>query len=70
MYIIKLNLGNIYTRKSASSNFVVSKLGKIQMESSGLVVRLNWRKFFSTLRSGSMLTVSNDINKRISLYLY
>jgi hypothetical protein len=70
MYIIKLNLGNIYTRKSASSNFVISKLGRIQMESGGLVVRLNWRKFFTTLRSGATFTVSNDISKRLNLYIF
>jgi hypothetical protein len=69
MYIIKLNLGNIYARKSASSNFVISKLGVINRESDGIVARVNWRKFFSILRTGAYVSVSGDLNKRLNLYL-
>jgi len=69
MYIIKLNLGNIYAQKSESSNFVISKLGVITRESNGVVARLHWRKFFSVLRTGARVSISGDLNKRVSLYL-
>jgi hypothetical protein len=69
MYIIKLNLGNVYARKSASSNFVIAKLGIINREHSGIVARVNWRKFFSVLKTGAQVSVSGELNKRIALYL-